>query len=159
MSKKAKKKNNPVKLSTKKKTNKKVIVSLVIALVVCIAVAVVLIIVNSQGLHSQIKNTSWVPAGAKTASGDEVELSTVYNVNYSEYQGSLTFKDNTFEFWLSPGSPDDGTHTGTYTCTDDKIIAVFDYGIQSDFDVVFTDNKPTSIIVSYSDYLVEFRKS
>ena len=45
----------------------------------------------SPSLNAELTSSAWVPEGAKNASGDEVEMSEVYNTNYSAYQGSVSF--------------------------------------------------------------------
>ena len=123
MSKKSVKKPDFAKLdanrAAKKKNKKKKTTAVVfsaIAACVFIIVAIVAVNVISSSKTAELTSSVWVPQGAKNASGDEVEMSAVYNTNYSAYQGSMSFSDDgTFKLWLSPGDPDDGTHNGKYT--------------------------------------------
>ena len=137
MSKNNKKKNTKVNIPKKKKS-KKLPIFLLLAVVLVIIIIVVVVSVSSCSNVSQLYNSAWVPYTAHNASGDEVEMSGVYNTNYSYYQGSLTFKDDgTFSLWLSPGTPDDGTHSGTYKLeADDKISVKFDEGTQTTFNLI-----------------------
>ena len=106
----------------------------------------------------EIKDTVWVPSSADNASGDEVDIREVYNSYYSNYQGTLSFESNgTFELWLSPGNPTDGTHTGTYEIAGDKINVLFDDDTQSQFDIV-TKGEKQCIVVTYDGYKVYFTK-
>lgn len=108
--------NRAVKKKNKKKKTT-AIVSSVIAACVFIIAAIVAVNVLSPSVTAELTSSAWVPEGAKNASGDEVEMSEVYNTNYSAYQGSMSFSDDgTFTLWLSPGSPDDGTHSGNIPC-------------------------------------------
>lgn len=162
-SKKSKKKNpnsSPVK-SKKKPKKKNVIIGIIICVLVVATIAffvVRAILTSSQ--KSEFVNYGWISTSASDASGDEVEMQVVYNTDYSNYQGSLTFKDdNTFSLWLSPGSVDDGTHTGTYSIeSNDKIKAVFTSGEELEFDVKRNNGEVTSIIIPYTDYQVYFTK-
>ena len=104
--------NRAVKKKNKKKKTT-AIVSSVIAACIFIIAAIVAVNVLSPSVTAELTSSAWIPEGAKNASGDEVEMSEVYNTNYSAYQGSMSFSDDgTFTLWLSPGSPDDGTHSG-----------------------------------------------
>ena len=110
--------NRAVKKKNKKKKTTAIISSVIAACVFIIA-AIVADNVLSPSVTAELTSSAWGPEGAKNASGDEVEMSEVYNTNYSAYQGSMSFSDDgTFTIWLSPGSPDDGTHCGKYTVSD-----------------------------------------
>lgn len=105
-----------------------------------------------------LKDTLWIPALANNASGDEVDLNEVYSAHYSNYQGSLSFSANgTFELWLSPGSPADGTHTGTYELAEKTVNVLFDDDTQSQFDIE-TKGDTQYIVVPYGAYRVYFTK-
>ena len=103
-------------------------------------------------------NTVWVPLRAVDASGDEVALSDIYNANYSNYQGSLSFQENnTFELWMGPGNPNDGTHSGMYEQKDGKVNVFFDDDSVEQFDIQnYGDN--TLLVVPYNGYEVYFNK-
>lgn len=108
--------NRAVKKKNKKKKTTAIISSVIAACIFIIA-AIVAVNVLSPSVTAELTSSAWVPEGAKNASGDEVEMSEVYNTNYSAYQGSMSFSDDgTFTLWLSPGSPDDGTHSGNIPC-------------------------------------------
>ncbi len=117
-----------------------------------------LVVLTACGGSVEIKDTAWVPSSADNASGDEVDIREVYNSYYSNYQGTLSFESNgTFELWLSPGNPTDGTHTGTYEIAGDKINVLFDDDTQSQFDIV-TKGEKQCIVVTYDGYKVYFTK-
>lgn len=146
----------------KKRKRNKTIISLAIAVVIiaCITVAGILFAQYSDRAN-QIYKYIWNPVSAQNASGDEVaDLSEVYNVMYSNYKGRLLFNnDGTFEFWMSPGDPDDGTHTGTFELEEDKIIASFDEGSVTEFPITRENGYIKTILVNYEDYKVYFGKS
>lgn len=154
----AKNKQSPAKSRIKKSR----IVALIIICAAVLAVVIVAVAVNafSSAKKSQLCGYEWKSASALNASGDEADMGEVYNVNYSAYQGSLNFKDDgTFSIWLSPGAADDGTHTGTYSFTDDsKIDVVFDEGTVTSFEVNRKADEIESIVVNYNDYEVYFTK-
>lgn len=155
----SKKKNTKVIIPKKKKSKKLPI--LIASAVALIVVAIIIILsVSSCSNLSQLYDYTWIPYTAHNASGDEVEMSEVYNTNYSSYQGSLTFRDDrTFSLWLSPGTPDDGTHSGIYKLeADDKISVQFDEGTQTEFDIVRENGEIKNIIVNYDAYEVTFSK-
>ena len=117
---KKKKKHGPA--SQDKKKNKfsfrKLLAVAITAAIVSIAVVFIVITARRENAKFVLRNTYWVSQSAKDASGDEVDIHEVYNVRYSQYQGSLTFDgDNRFQLWLSPGDATDGTHSGTYEVT------------------------------------------
>lgn len=157
MSRKNIKKNNNI---NKKNKSKKLPIFLISAIVIAVALVVVVTLFNLGSNVSELYDYMWIPNIAHNASGDEVEMSEVYNTNYSSYQGSLTFKDNgTFSLWLSPGSPDDGTHSGTYKLeSDDKISVEFDEGTQTKFEIIRDNGEIKNIIVNYNSYEVIFGK-
>ena len=160
MSKSRKKSSNkPRPAKTQKKPVKKRNVIITLAIVAVIAAGIIIASITfSNTPKAKLANTSWTPLSAHNASGDEVEIAEVYDVSYSNYTGSLTFNDDgSFSFWMSPGTPDDGTHTGTYEFTDNSTIkACFDEGTEMNFDVIYEDNKISLIEVNYNGYLVTF---
>lgn len=107
---------------------------------------------------SDISNTEWVSSSAVNASGDEVEMAEVYNTNYTTYKGSLSFKDDgTFSLWLTPGTAEDGTHSGKYSVSGDTITAIFDDGeTTTDFKIHRKGEEIDSISLNYEDYEVYF---
>ena len=164
MSKKKKKSTNANKTKIpKKKPVKKlpIIIGSVFAVAI-IAVIVVAVVKNiSEKNHlSELYDYTWIPESAQNASGDEVEMAEVYNTDYTSYQGSLTFSDDgTFSIWLSPGSPDDGTHSGVYQLTDEKTIdVVFDEGTYTSFKIKRNGDDIENIVVNYNDYEIYFSK-
>lgn len=162
-SKKAKKKNHNISSVKSKKPVKKktLIIGIIIGVLVVAAIAFFVVrAVLSSSQKSEFINYGWIPTSASNASGDEIEMDEVYNTDYTSYQGSLTFKDdNTFSLWLSPGSADDGTHTGTYTIeSNNKISVVFLNGNECDFDVKRSNGQVDTITIPYGDYQVSFTK-
>lgn len=85
-------------------------------------------------------------------------MSEIYNTNYTSYQGSLTFNDDgRFSLWLSPGTADDGTHTGCFTVnSDDEIEAYFDDGTNTKFKIERKNGTANGIIINYNDYEIYF---
>ena len=166
MSKKSVKKPDYAKLdanrAAKKKNKKKKTTAVVfsaIAACVFIIVAIVAVNVFSSSKAAELTSSVWVPQGAKNASG-EVEMSEVYNTNYSAYQGSMSFSDDgTFKLWLSPGDPDDGTHNGKYTLSDsDKITLSFDDGTNTTATVKQKNGSISAVVLKYNDYEITFVK-
>ncbi|MCH5297059.1 MAG: hypothetical protein J1E85_05250 [Ruminococcus sp.] len=159
---KTKKKNSNKTANAKKSVNKLRIAILIVAVLVVVGIIASIVIVNANSDTAKIKNelckAKWTPLSATDASGDEVDMAQVYNTDYSSYEGSLEYSDdNTFSFWLSPGSPDDGTHTGTYEVADDKTVNMyFDDGTNTRFSINCEDNKVLSIEVNYDGYLIIF---
>ena len=148
------------KIKKKKKTVRTIVVLVIIAAVIACAVTAVVLINQHNKVANQLYDTRWVPVSAKNASEDEVELSEVYDVMYSNYQGNLTFsKDGTFELWMSPGMPDDGTHSGTFELDGDTIKATFDEGTKTEFYIQREDGLIKTIKLGYSDYTVYFGAS
>ena len=165
MSKKVKK-MTPEQIAEKSKIKKKnktvkTIIALVItaAVIACVVTAVVLINQHNKAAN-QLYDTKWVPVSAQNASEDEVELSEVYDVKYTNYQGNLTFgKDGTFQLWMNPGLPEDGTHTGTFELDGDTIKAAFDNGTKTEFYIQRENGLIKTIKLGYSDYTVYFGAS
>lgn len=157
--KKSSKKNNIVKKKQTKKSSVVIWSAVATAIVAVIAVAIVFSYTKNAKL-SQLCDYTWIPVTAKNASGDEVEMIEVYQTNYTSYQGSLTFSDDdTFSLWLSPGTPDDGTHSGKYKLSDEDTIDVtFDEGTSTSFYIKQNDNEIESIVVYYDEYEVYFNK-
>ncbi len=162
-SKKSSKKRTDLKVNRKKKLKRRKTIILLTAAVVIIGVVIVIAAVNSakSAKTANLCNTTWVPLSAKNASGDEVEMAEIYNVSYSTYNGSLNFNDDgSFTFWMTPGSPDDGTHSGVYELADDSTINMyFDDGTSTTFSVDYEGNTIISIELNYNDYTVTFTSS
>lgn len=162
----AKGKKKSVKQQTKKQSTKQVSKKfsakkriMVICVIAVIAAAVILIGFKacSDSAKTALNNTEWYSASATDASGDQVDMGEVYQVKYSNYQGGLTFTDdNRFQFWLSPGDPSDGLHSGVYELRDDKIVVIFDEGTQTEFALVRENGEIKQIQVNYDDYKVTF---
>ena len=158
------KKNNKGKKRKNTKPEKKtfspkaLVIGIVFAVLVIGGVTAAVIIHNN--MPESVDNTSWVSVSAKNASTDEpVELSEVYNVYYSNFQGRLEFKDdNKLELWLSTGDPSDGTHTGTYTTEGDKIKVKFDDETEKTYKIERSGRMIKDIIVDYYDYKVTFER-
>lgn len=157
-SKKSKKKRNTNNSAMQKSdfNRRKAIIATVIVLV--LAVSVIALIFSMKVKTDDISDTDWVSSSAVNASGDEVEMAEVYNTNYSTYKGSLSFRnDGTFSLWLTPGTVEDGTHTGKYTVDGDTISAVFDDGATAtSFYIHRKDDKIESISLNYEDYEIYF---
>ena len=85
-------------------------------------------------------------------------MAEVYNTNYTTYKGSLSFKDDgTFSLWLTPGTAEDGTHSGKYSVSGDTITAIFDDGeTTTDFKIHRKGEEIDSISLNYEDYEVYF---
>ncbi|MBQ1453164.1 MAG: hypothetical protein IIZ23_04265 [Ruminococcus sp.] len=112
---------------------------------------------NEDNKKHLLRSTYWSSISAKNASGDEVDIREVYNVKASTFQGRLEFdKENGFELWLNQGDKDDGTHTGTYDLSDDKLTATFDSGDVVDFPVIKNGGDIVRIDAPYGDYVVSF---
>ena len=90
--------NRAVKKKNKKKKTTAIVTSVIAACIFIIA-AIVAVNVLSPSVTAELTSSAWVPEGAKNASGDEVEMSEVYNTNYSAYQGSMSFSSGFFYFF------------------------------------------------------------
>lgn len=156
-SKKNKKRNKVNPTDNKNKFNRKKAITVTVVLLV-IVVAVVALIFTMNNKANDIVGTDWVSTSAVNASGDEVEMAEVYNTSYTSYQGSLSFKDDgTFSLWLTPGTSEDGTHSGKYTVNGDTITATFDDGeTTTSFYIHRNGDKIESISLNYEDYEVYF---
>lgn len=158
--KKSKKSTAKSKQPQKKQTQKlPIIISIIIVAIIIAATALLIVSCTSQqNRQSELCAYQWIPSTAKNASGDEVEMSEIYNTNYTSYQGSLTFKeDGRFSLWLSPGTADDGTHTGSFKVnSDDEIEAYFDDGTNTKFRIERKDGTVNGIIINYNDYEIYF---
>lgn len=169
----SKKKNN------KKKTNKalvnkkqkkrltlfnKIIIAVVVILIIGVSVTFLSVYSYLDGKLSQIQGTSWASYSATDEDGNDVELTEVYeNASYYDYTGSLTFADdNTFEFWMSVGNPEDGTHKGDYKYDykNSVVNATFDNGDEMAIKVYCdeTTGESVSLEVPYNGYTVIFIK-
>lgn len=159
---KKKPKKSPAKSNQpQKKQSKKlpIIISCIIVAIIIAASAISIVSCSSQQNRSnELCSYQWFPSTAKNASGDEVEMSEIYKTNYTSYQGSLTFNDNgRFSLWLSPGTSDDGTHTGSFTVnSDDEIEAYFDDGTNTKFKIERKNGTANGIIINYNDYEIYF---
>lgn len=162
MSNKKKKSANSNKIPKKKPVKKlPIIIGSVIAVAIIAVIAVAAVWnVSEKTRLSELYDYTWIPTSAQNASGDEVEIAEVYNTNYTSYQGSLAFSDDgTFSIWLSPGTPDDGTHSGAYRLTDENTIdVVFDEGTFTSFEIKRNGDDIENIVVNYNDYEVYFSK-
>ncbi len=161
MAKKKSKKSTAKSKQPQKKQSKKlpIIISIIIVAIITAATALSIVSCTSQqNRQSELSTYQWIPSTAKNASGDEVEMSEIYNTNYTSYQGSLTFKeDGRFSLWLSPGTADDGTHTGSFSVnSDDEIEAYFDDGTNTKFRIERKDGTVSGIIINYNDYEIYF---
>ncbi len=138
---------------------KKVIIGAVAAVAAVAAIVWFVVQAHVENAKHVLRGTAWVSQSAKNASGDEVDIHEVYNVKYSQYQGRLTFDEkDRFELWLHPGDAADGTHSGSYTVSDDKLTVTFDEGTVTDFPVKRSDDGISVIEVPYEDYIVRFVK-
>lgn len=153
------------KSASKNKRGKQKRLKIIIAAVI-FAVAVVFSVILIKGCAESSANTNglvdcaWTPSSAHNASGDEVELSEIYNTYYTTYKGSLTFNtDGTFSLWLSPGDISDGTHTGEYSVkSEDTVEVYFDDGTNTTFELQRKDGAVEGITVNYNDYEIYFTK-
>lgn len=150
------------KKQQKKFSNKRRLIIGVVLGMAIVAAAVISTVIFSfgNGLKNELCAYEWTPVSAKNASGDEVDMSEVYNTNYSAYKGSLDFKDDgKFSLWLSPGTADDGTHTGSFELkSDGEINAYFDDGTNTVFKVRNKNGKVDGIIINYDNYEVYFTR-
>lgn len=144
----------------KKKLSKDAKSLIIIGCVIAVAVlAVTVINIITAPTPSELENTSWKSVSAYDADGEEVDLLEVYNNNYSEYQGSMNFKeDYAFTYWMTAGNPEDGTHSGTYTFNnDDTLTAIFDSGEEETFTIIRNeDDTIKRIETPYGDYTIWF---
>ena len=158
----AKKKKKPAAKNSKKQAKKPFPVKPIIG--ACIAgvliaglVVLIVFITNEDNKKHALRSTYWVSQSATTASGDEVDIREVYNVKASTFQGRMEFdKEDGFELWLNQGDKDDGTHTGKYELSDDKLTATFDSGDTVVFSLTKKDGDIVRIDVPYGDYVVSF---
>ncbi len=165
MSKKTKKLSQQEKAEKElKKTKKKRIKAIIAIVIIMVIVACVIVAVVLAARHSAISNqlydTTWVPVSAKNASKDEVDISEVYQVKYSNFNGHLTFdKSGAFQLWMAPGLPDDGTHSGKFEIDKDVIKATFDEGTETEFYITREDGFIKTINLGYDEYDVYFGAS
>ena len=148
------------KIKSKKRKVRTIVALVIVAAVIACTVTAVILINQHNKAANQLYDTRWVPVSAKNASEDEVELAEVYNVKYTNYQGYLTFdKEGTFQLWMSPGSPEDGTHSGTFELDGDTIKATFDEGTKTEFYIQREDGLIKTIKLGYDEYTVYFGAS
>lgn len=157
----AKNKKSSAKSKHPPKKQSKQLLIIISCVIVAIIISSAILIVSCsyrQNRSNELCVYQWIPSTAKNASGDEVQMSEIYNTNYTSYQGSLTFKDDgSFSLWLSPGTADDGTHTGSFTVnSDDEIEAYFDDGTNTKFEIKRKDGVADGIIINYNDYEIYF---
>ncbi|MCH5304698.1 MAG: hypothetical protein J1E41_07525 [Ruminococcus sp.] len=158
--KKSKKRKNPVQ--KKKQKDFKPLIIAGVAAIVCVVFIVITYVVylNTSLEATDFVNKDFKSVSAFDASGDEADMNDIYHVRYDNYQGSLSFKgDGTFELWLTPGSLDDGVHSGSYTYNRDKQVlnATFDSGDKVKFKLVRnSDGTLKRIEVPYDGYTVYF---
>lgn len=161
MAKKKTKKSTAKSKQPQKNQTKKlpIIIGIIIVAIIIAAIAISIVSCTSQqNRNNELCSYQWIPSTAKNASGDEVEMSEIYNTNYTSYQGSLTFnEDGRFSLWLTPGTADDGTHTGSFTVnSDDEIEAYFDDGTNTTFKIERKNGNANGIIINYDDYEIYF---
>lgn len=161
MAKKKYKKSTAKSKQPQKKQTKKlpIIIGIIIVAIITAATALSIVSCTSQQNRSnELCSYQWIPSTAKNASGDEVEMSEIYNTNYTSYQGSLTFNDDgRFSLWLTPGTADDGTHTGSFTVnSNDEIEAYFDDGTNTIFKIERKNGNANGILINYNDYEIYF---
>ena len=161
MAKKKSKKSTAKSKQPQKKQTKKlpIIIGIIVVAIITAATALSIVSCTSQQNRSnELCSYQWIPSTAKNASGDEVEMSEIYNTNYTSYQGSLTFNDDgRFSLWLTPGTADDGTHTGSFTVnSNDEIEAYFDDGTNTIFKIERKNGNANGIIINYNDYEIYF---
>lgn len=146
----------------KKNKNKKSLIKIIcVALATILTIACVYVIyILTTPKPSGLENTFWKSVSAYDASNDEVEIEMVYNNYYSSYQGSMIFnEDMTFDFWMGPGNPEDGSHKGTYTynADNDTVNAVFDNGKKAVFKIVRSDDDSIKRVEApYNGYTIWF---
>ncbi len=160
MSSKNKKKTAPAVRNNKVKKSVSLKPLIIAAVLVAVAAAaVVATVIIGSNIPEQVAGTSWVSASASNSADEAVELSEIYNVYYSNYKGTLDFKDDgKFELWLTPGDPADGKHSGTYTVDGDVIKADFEGGSPAEFKIERDGKKIKSILVNYGEYKVVFER-
>ena len=139
MAKKKTKKSPAKSKQTRKKQLKKlpIIISIIIIAIIIAAIALSTVSCTSQqNRQSELCSYQWIPS----------------------YQGSLTFnEDGRFSLWLSPGTSDDGTHTGSFNVnSDDEIEAYFDDGTNTKFRIERKNGSANGIIINYNDYEIYF---
>lgn len=141
----------------KKKT---AIISSVIAACIFAVIAVAAVSIMSKTDVTELTSVTWTPNSATNSSGDEVEMSEVYNTNYLSFKGSLSFDENgKFSLWLSPGNPDDGTHNGKYTISEsDKVTLTFNDGTKTNLSVSRKNGKINYLKLKYNNYDIMFTK-
>lgn len=128
-----------------------------VVLVVAITFTVLQILTSPK--PSELDNTFWKSVSAYDAKGKEVDLREIYNNNYSEYQGSMSFEEGgVFSYWMTAGNPEDGTHSGKYTFNeDDTLTATFDNGDEKTFTIIRNNDETIKRIETpYGDYTIWF---
>lgn len=144
----------------KKKRIKRIIAVVITAVIIACVVVAIVLASRQSAISNQLYDTTWIPVSAKNASKDEVDLSEVYQVKYSNFNGHLTFdKEGTFQLWMAPGMPDDGTHSGKFELDKDVIKATFDEGTEAEFYITREDGFIKTINLGYDEYDVYFGAS
>lgn len=148
--------------STNKTFSKlKMLISIAVVILI-IGIVAIVVILNANSDTAKIKKALcqnlWTPVSAQDASNDEVEMAQVYNTDYSSYKGSLEYyDDDTFNFWMSPGLPDDGTHSGRYEVSDNSTVNMyFDDGTNTKFSIEYSGDEVLAIEVNYDSYKITF---
>lgn len=158
-SKKQKGKAAAVKKSEKTGGSLKRII-IVICVLLAVAGATVAAVIIGVNQPESLGNSQWVPDSAKSASSDEaVPIEEISHTYYSNYQGSLSFKDdNTFEVWLSPGDASDGTHSGTYEVQGDTVKATYGDGTKTTFALKRDGTRISAVVMDYGEYKISFKR-
>lgn len=155
-----KKKRNPHTKKPKKKSIKPLIITLCAAAVVIGAIVAAYVLWQNFSLEAtDFVNKEWVSVEAFDSDGEKVDIFEVYDVTYNNYNGRLNLKgDGTFDFWMSPGDADDGTHSGSYSYDRDKeqLNMTFDSGEKAKYKIIRKNDSIERIEVPYNGYTVYF---
>ncbi len=158
MSKKKKTAKAVKKGNTKKRASKKPLI-ITIVVIALIAAAVTAAVIFSVNAPESLAKTSWISVSATNSADEAVDLKTIYNNYYSNYQGTLEFSDDgKFELWLTTGEPADGSHSGTYEVDGDTVRVKYEGGDSSEFRLERDGTKIKSILVNYGEYKVNFER-
>lgn len=114
---------------------------------------------GTSGSFSDNLAGKWAPVKAEdTQTGQEESLSFIYGTAFSQYGGSLEFKnDGTFSLWIGAGR-DDGSHSGTYTFTEYGIEAVYQNGNTETFTYTIDNGAIQTVKVPQGVYTIYFEK-
>jgi hypothetical protein len=157
----SKKKRKPIEKKKKKKSLKPLIVTLCSVAAVIAAVIIAYVVWQNTSLEAtDLVNRDWVSVEAFDKNNKKVDIFEVYNVDYFNYNGRLGLNgDGTFNFWMSPGDEDDGTHTGNYSYDREKqtLSMNFDSGDKATYKIIRKkDGTIERIEVPYNGYKVYF---